>query len=234
MAVRVTPTLERMATVYRLSKDGGNRSPRFVGYVDAAKHGAPISGYNPMTSKPVLATIDALIVMRAEARVEAIANETATQLAFLDDVSMHITIAAPGMWTDRLATDVHHRLAANDPRALLWWYDDALSVERLEAEAIAHTVRMVTTLRDGAPASLRAAVAQEGAAGAMSGAAGCFDRGAAEALTVLGGDSSLAAMVAFLYGDAAAVAMGFLPLGLGDRVGYAHAVALAQEHALHA
>jgi hypothetical protein len=70
---------------------------------------APVHGYNPMTSKPVIDTIEALIDMRAEDRLETVANQTA-----------HITVATPGMWTDRLATEVEHRLLAKDPGGLLW------------------------------------------------------------------------------------------------------------------
>ena len=62
----------------------------------------------------------------------------------------------------------------------------------------------------------------------MSGAVGALDESAADALAILEGDTSLATMVGFLYGDEAATALGFTPLGLGDRVGYAHAVALAR------
>ena len=228
MTIRVAPTLELMATVYALSKDGGNRSARFLGYVDAAKHGAPISGYNPMTSKPVLATIDALLAMRAEERAERIANDVARELAFSDDMQMHITVCTPGFWTDRIGTEVHHRLAGNDPRAILWWCGEEPTPELFDAEVVAQTVRTIVTLRDGAPASLRAAVEQEGAACAMSGAVGAFDEGAADALAILESDTSLATMVGFLYGDEAATALGFTPLGLGDRVGYAHAVALTR------
>ena len=228
MTIRVAPTLELMATVYALSKNGANRSARFLGYVDAAKHGAPISGYNPMTSKPVIATIEALLAMHAEERAERVANDVARELAFSDDTHMHLTVSTPGMWTDRLGTEVHHRLAGNDPNAILWWCGEEPTPELFDAEVIAQTVRTIGTLRDGAPASLRAAVAQEGAACAMSGAVGAFDESAADALAILGGDPSLATMVGFLYGDEAAAALGFTPLGLGDHVGYAHAVALAR------
>jgi len=91
---------------------------------------------------------------------------------------------------------------------------------------------MISTIRDRAPTSLRAAVTQEGAAGAMSDAVGLYDECAAQALAILESDTSLASMVGCLYGDVAATAMGFTPLGLGERVGFAHAVALARSGAL--
>jgi len=232
VTIRVVPTLELMATVYRLSKDGGTRSARFLGYVRAAKTGAPISGYNPMTSKPALAAVEALMAMRAEERVERIANQIANELGFLDDTDMNLSVSTPEMWTDRLGTEIHHRFAAKDPRGILWWCDDIPTLELLDAEIAAQTVRMISTIRDGAPTSLRAAVTQEGAARAVSDAVGLYDECAAQALAILESDTSLASKVGCLYGDVAATAMGFTPLGLGERVGFAHAVALARSGAL--
>ena len=234
MTIRVAPTLELMATVYALSKDGGNRSARFLGYVDAAKHGAPISGYNPMTSKPVLATIEALIALGAERRMHDIANDVARTLGFIRDIEMYLTVATPGMWTDRLGTEVHHRCVAEDARDVLWWCDDTPTSDGFDAEVVAQAVRVISAARFGTPITLAGAVEREGAAGAMSGARGRIDDRAAEALTILGDDTSLASMVGFLYGDASATAMGFTPLGLDEGVGRAHAIALARLRGLHA
>lgn len=232
MTVRVAPTLELMAGVYRASRDGGVKSPRFVAYTTAAARSAPISGYNPMTSKDVLGAIEALLAIDAEARLATVANATAARLGFADDESMHLIVAAPGMWTDRLGTEVHHRLVAADPRGVLLWYNEAMSASELDAACAAQTARLVSVARHGAPDSLRAAVRQEGQALAIAGVHGQFHSTAAEALDVLGDDASLATMVAFLYGDDDAHALGYAPLGLGSRVGFEHAAALALQQAV--
>lgn len=227
MPITVAPTLADMADVYRRSLVGGPRSDRFRAYVELGARGAPVHGYNPMTSKPVLATVEALLAVDAETRLERIADATLRSLGErLDDV-MFLTVATPGMWTDRLATEVEHRLLAKDPASVTWWFDDPVDVSVLDAEVVGQTVRLIRQRREGAPSTLASAVRQEGMAGALAGRPGRLDPVAAEALDVLGDDPSLGTMVAFLYGDRAARAMGFTPIGLDDAVGAHHAVALA-------
>lgn len=233
MTVHVAPTLALMADIYRLSPEGGPKSPRFVAYTEAAARLVPISGYNPMTSKNVASAINALQAIDAEARLAAVANATAARLQFTDDVSMHLIVAAPGLWTDRLVTEVHHHLVSTDQRGVLLWFDDVVSIEKLEAACAEQTTRMVAVARDGVPTSLWAAVHQEGRALAVAGVPGALSEAAAEVLDVLGDDSSLASMVAFLYGDETAAALGYAMLGIGAGVGAAHAVALVTSQALH-
>jgi hypothetical protein len=231
VAITVEPTLELMADVYRRSTSGGSRSGRFRGYVDAAAV-SPIHGYNPMTSQPVLVTIEALLDAQAEARLEKTANQTALRLDYARDDAMHINVATPGMWTDRLATEVEHRLLAMDPGGLLWWFDQTVHDAALDFEIVAQTVRLIFQRRAGAPATLAAAVRQEGSAGAFAGATGAFHPGAADVLEVLGEDTSLSTMVAFLYGDGAAAEMGFKAIGIDGDTGSDHAVAMAHQQPL--
>lgn len=228
MSVHVDPTLALMAGIYRLSRDGGAKSPRFTAYTAAAAQLAPIAGYNPMTSADVLGAIDALLAIDAEARLAAIATATAERLGFTEDVRMHLIVAAPGLWTDRLLTEVHHHLVAEDARGVLLWFNETVTTETLKAECVAQTARLIHSRRHGTPNSLRAAVQQEGLALAMAGVGGRWDASAADALEVLGDDPSLATMTAFLYGDDAATALGYAPLGIGTGVGSAHAVALVE------
>jgi hypothetical protein len=228
VTITVERTLELMANVYRSSMSGGPQSARFRAYVDAAAALAPVHGYNPMTSEPVINTIEALIDMRAEDRLEMVANQTARRLGYDRDDAMHVTVATPGMWTDRLATEVEHRLLAKDPGGMLWWCDQSVEAELLDFEIVTQTVRLLSQRQAGAPGNLTAAARQEGEACATAGQTGAFHSAAAEVLEVLGNDDSLATMVAFLYGDTAATDMGFTPLGIEGRVGYDHAVAIAR------
>ncbi len=233
MTIQVAPTLALMAEIYRLPRDGGAKSPRFVAYTSAAARLAPIAGYNPMTSKDVTSAIDALMAINAEERLAAVANATAARLQFADAVTMHLIVAAPGLWTDRLLTEVHHHLVSPDQRGVLLWFDDVVSAETLDAACAAQATRLVEVARHGVPATLRAAVRQEGRALAAAGVEGARDDAAAEVLEVLGDDHSLATMVAFLYGDETAVALGYAALGIGAGVGAAHAVARATSPASH-
>lgn len=216
-----------MAGVYRCSARGGPNSARFDAYVAAGRRREPIHWYNPMTSAPVLETVEALLALDAEDEVASVATSTAHRMEFFEDRVMHVTVAAPGMWTDRLATEIEHRLLAADVGGVLWWFEDPVEVEALRGVIAAETVRLVTADRQGPPSTLSGAVAQEGMARSVGGDVGRFDSDAAAALDVLGGDPSLSIMVAFLYGDEAALAMGFTPLGLAAGVGGVHAAALA-------
>jgi hypothetical protein len=103
------------------------------------------------------------------------------------------------MWSDRLATEVGHRLLAKDCSAVRWWFDQTIETETLDFEIAAQTVRLILQRRSGPPANLAAAARprQEGLAGATAGAKGPFHPGAADALEVLANDTSLATMVVF-------------------------------------
>jgi hypothetical protein len=226
-AVTVIPTLDLMAGVYRLSGEGGAESPRFRAYTEAAADRVPVHGYNPMTTKAVLPTVDALLALDAEARLTRLARRTLERIGAGGEHTMHIAVATPGMWTDRIGTEVEHRFGGRDPGAVLWWFDDLVTAEAFDAVVVAQAVRLAWTATVGPPVDLTGAVRQEGAALAVAGEVGALDDGAADVLGVLGADDSLSTMVGFLWGDNAARSAGHPPLGLGDRVGSRHAVALA-------
>ena len=228
MAIRVVPTLEAMVQVYRRSPVGGRDSPRFQTYLEYARMGLPIAGWNPMTSKDVLAGIERLLAIDAEALVAETAARVVERLGAEEDVPVAIVIAAPGMWTDRLATEVEHRIAGRGRNEILLWQGDDLGADAVRATATADVVRAVWASRYGIPATVKDAVAQEGLALGLAGMGGRFDAEAGAVLDVVGDDTTLSSMAAFLYGDEAATAMGFTPLGLGARVGERHAVALVE------
>jgi hypothetical protein len=213
--------------VYACSIDGGTDSRRFAAYVAAAGDGAPIAGYNPMTSQPVLPTVEALVALEAEARLADVANRVAADAGFAGDAAMHVTVATPGMWTDRLATVVEHRYLGHDPGAVLCWFDDPVETEALDAAFTAETIRFLALLEHGPPATLSSAAAREGRAHALAGRVGRRSDAAADALDVLGDDPGLSTMVSFLHGDDAARAMGFTPLGLAAEEGLDHVTAVA-------
>ena len=218
MAPRVVPTLAVMADVYRRSTEGGPESERFRAYVVAARERHPIAGYNPMTSKPVLETVEALLAVDAE----AVVRDAAASVAPDADLDLFVTVATPGMWTDRFATEVHHRLGPPTGQVLLWTGGDA-SDGAVRREAIAQVVRLVrppaTTVRDLAR--------REGEAYARGGLTGNPHPLVAEALDVVGDDEGIGTAAALLYGDDVAIALGWTPLGLPWLAGYEHAIAVA-------
>ena len=210
----VVPTLELMAGVYARSTAGGPESDRFKAYVAAARDRAPIAGYNPMTSKDVASTIAALLAIDAEAVVASATED--------DDLVLFVTVATPGMWTDRLSTEVHHRLGPPTGQVLLWTGEDT-SVETVRREATAQAVR----LRHGPVQTVREATAREGRAYAAAGMTGAHHALVAEAIDVVGDDQGIGTMAALLYGDDVATQLGWTPLGLPWLAGYDHAIATA-------
>ncbi|MCU1374771.1 MAG: hypothetical protein JWO68_2057, partial [Actinomycetia bacterium] len=190
----------------------------------------PVSGYNPMTSKDVLGTIERLLSIDAEAVVAETAAATVKRLGAAEDVALAVVVATPGMWTDRLWTEVEHRVAGRGRNVVVVWQGDDVGVDAVRAAAAADTVRAVWSARYGIPATVRDAVAQEGLALALAGMGGTYDDGAAAIYDVLADDTTLSSMVAFLLGDEAAEAMGFTAVGLGPRVGERHAVAVVEPY----
>ena len=206
-----------MADIYRQPATGGKDSPRFKAYVAAAES-SPISHFNPMTSKPVLETIEALLAIDAEGIAEELAG----------DHTMFITVAAPGMWTDRIATEVEHRLGEPTGQILLWTGEDT-TIEAVRRETIAQVVRIERHARTTFEVAMR-----EGYAYALAGDIGARDPAVDQALRIVGKDESLPTKAALLYGDDAAQAMGFVPLGLSDHAGYKHCIALARASGVRA
>lgn len=120
---------------------------------------------------------------------------------------------------------------------MLVWADETVSSDVIVAQAAAQLVRAAWTRLHGPPATLADAAGQEGLAAALGGSVedgsvedgsvGRGDSAVAEALDVLAEDPSLGTMVAVLYGDDAAQALGWMPLGLDDHAGLRHFAATA-------
>src|SRR5581483_555443 len=164
----------------RLPTNGGKDSPRFKAYVALADSRVPVANYNPMTSKPVLETIEALLAIDAESIAEGYAGSH----------DLFITVAAEGMWTDRIATEVEHRLGEPTGQILLWTGED-VSPEAVRRETIAQVVRVERRGRTTFDVAMR-----EGYAYALAGDTGERDRAVDDALKIVGKDETLATKAA--------------------------------------
>ena len=231
----LSPTLARMAGVYALSRAGGRNSPRFVSYRTQAEQHWGLAAFNPMAGDAAAAAVHALIALDAEDVAATAAKGALALCDWHEVVTLAVVVATPGMWTDRLATEVRHRTNAARRDAhgeILVWADDPPSVATIERESIAEVVRTMWTSLHGSTGSLHAVLAREGMAYALAGTAPPPrpDRArVSEAIEVLGDTPALGDIVAVLYGDAAAVTLGYTPLGLGDRAGYSFAIEEALE-----
>ncbi|MGH1489453.1 MAG: hypothetical protein ACRBK7_08700 [Acidimicrobiales bacterium] len=230
MAVVVVPTLEAMAEIYSLSSSGADQSPRFTTYIEACRSGQLLHGFNPMTTKPVAPVIESMLEFNAEQVVLEAGLETSELLSADEDIALFLSVAAPGMWTDRRANSIEHQLAPRHHGELLLWFDDDQSPASVRAAAIEQTVRAIWWARsEDSPPTLSAVVCREGLAGALAGRQGEHSGAAAEVEEILGEDRSHATAVAFLFGDNAAQQLGYPTLGLSHDEGLGHAIARTQQ-----
>jgi hypothetical protein len=234
MTVRIAPTLSAMADIYQLSIDGGPESPRFTRYMDLNRDGYPIAGFTPMTTnKETVKTVDALVELDAEELASEIANECARDLGLREDIGLSITVATPGMWTDRLATEIEHRVGGRRWSEIIVWSGEEVDADRLRRLTKAQMVRAGWATIHHPPRTVAQLAGQEGLSGAFAREDGdetpSPDAAVAEVLAVVGEDSHLATRAAFLYGDEVAEKLGWLPLGVGPSAGYQHSIALALE-----
>lgn len=166
MAVRIVPTLSAMAEVYRLSTEGGPESPRFQRFVELSKDGAPVAGYT-LQSTGALGTVEALLAIDAEDKAKDAANRCAEELGLDEDVDLAITVASPTRMTDRLATEIEHRLGGRRWKEIVIWTGEAADEEALRAATVAQCVRAGWALFHRPPRSVKNAGGQEGLAAAL-------------------------------------------------------------------
>ncbi len=239
--VRVHPTLAAMAAVYRLSRDGGPKSPRFALYTKAAAETWGLPAYNPMAGDHALVAVEALLAMDAERLTRECAERVVAVAGYAGTVDLAVIVASAGMWTDRVATEVQYRTVAERRPGygmVYQWTREELTPQGLEREACAETLRVLWTALHGPARSLHAVLHREGLAYAM--AARCMtdpvaverpspaESAAVEgAIAVLGDSADPGEIAAVLFGDPGAEAMGWATLGIGDRAGYRWAIARA-------
>jgi hypothetical protein len=211
-----------MAEIYRLDRTGGVRSPRFVAYLGRVENRRALAAYNPMAGPAALASVQRLIELDAE----AIAARHAA------DAELAVVVSSPGLWTDRVATEVELRTDPEPPALVRFWAGEPVQAADVERECVAAAERVRWRLRHGPARTVDAVLAREGAAYAVAGSPfGTLAAGEAElvsdAVELLGASEQPGDIAAVLFGDPAAVALGWTPLGIPWHAGYRWAIARA-------
>lgn len=228
--IAVAPTLATMRELYRLSRDGGPRSERFRAYTARVEHAFGLVAYNPMAGSAALEGVERLLALDAESVAGDAARAVAGRCAYDGPITLAVVLASPGLWTDRLATEVEYRTTQPrraDHGLVYCWAKEPTTSDDVHREATAEAGRVMWTALHGAAPSLHAVLAREGLAYALAGESGDDDPAVRDALDVLGDTATMGDIGAVLYGDPAAVALGWSPLGLAGRAGYRWAVARA-------
>jgi len=234
--IQLVPTLATMADIYRLPREGGAASFRFRRYVELVPHHYGLVAYNPMAGPHALETTEQLRDIDAEAVAIDAACEAADACDCARPITLAVVLCAPGGWTDRLATEIEHRVAhplAPGHGLVLHWSREVPTVEQIRREAIAETIRVIARGVHGTRESVHRVLHREGIAYAVGGnpygPSTTDDRRAVgEAVEVLGSSEALGDKASILYGDPAGAALGWTQAGVAEHGGYRWAIAEAE------
>jgi hypothetical protein len=234
--VTIVPTLARMAAIYRLPREGGPASPRFAAYRAIAPEWG-LSPWNPMAGAHALASVVALQAVDAEGVAREAARDAARELDHTAPVVLAVVVLSPGLWTDRLASDVERTLAparvAGHGLVVTWAGEpvDANDVVRL---ARAEVARIVWTAHHGVADTAWQVLEREGFARAHGDRRPSAQEpplGAVAAVMRTRGEArGLDGIAPIAFGDAVAEHLGWTPHCLPAEAGLHWATAHARAH----
>ena len=204
----------------------------------------PLVAMNPMGKDHVPALIDEYLALGAEeiaesATAQAIALQTSDRWYRL---ALVVSDDLKGGWTNRWASEYSHRIegAAITKRGWLvgiLWTSEPASAQNVRDAVLTSIHRAEYLQTHAAPATLGEMLDQEGYAMAR---AGCTtpqldDDDLAYTRSVITphlGATDRATVIACMFGDRAAAALGYPPQGLSDRAGLALALSNARTETL--
>lgn len=235
----VHPILRDLRALY----DVEDALPRFRAYVDLMTAGPeflPLGAFSPMGQRQP-AFLGALLSLDAEAVAARACAELEAELAHVRGVFRLLLVVVDeprNGWTQRWLTDAEWRLQGKydglpkDRPAVgfdRWvtvqlWTDVSASAETVRQEVRASVGRAAWQRRHGPPLTLRQMLAQEGHAARFAGEPPFLDPDdlayTRAVLTPLLDQKHWPTCFAALYGDDAARAAGFPPLGVSHRAGF--------------
>ena len=204
----------------------------------------PLVAMNPMGKEHVPALIDQYLALRAETLAQNAIEQWSAAASTAPGnrefkVSLVVSDDLKGGWTNRWASEYGHRIegAAITKRGFitaLLWTSDPPSADYVREAVLTAIYRVEYLQTHPAPTTLREMLAQEGYAMAL---AGCttpaLDPDDLEyTRTVIAPHLDAhdrATVIACLFGDPGATALGYPPQGLSDRAGFALALHQARE-----
>jgi hypothetical protein len=249
MRLRLHPILRELRALYRVE----GVMPRFRAYTELMTAGPqsgqkqflPLGAFSPMGQRQA-EVLDALLALDAEGEAAREGVRIEAELADMPHVFrvLLVVVDQPGNgWTQRWLTDAEWRfqgkydgLPQSAPAVgfdrwvtVQLWPDEAPGLDAVRREVRASVWRAAWQARHSLPLTLRQMLAQEGGAARFVGEAQPLDPDelayTGEILTPLRDSDHWPSCFAALYGDEAARAAGFPPLGLSHRAGFALALA---------
>lgn len=241
MELEYVPLLRTQRELYDLPR-GGERFREYLRRMIDARTGdlrLPLVALNPMGKPHVAECLDALLALDADGEGARTLAAVAPRLAAEPGTYRVCLVLADdrgGGWTDRAASEFTHRFEtrALDTRGWLTgqlWTSEAPSREDVRVEVAAVLWRAAWLGRHGAPRTLGEMLEQEGAVMKAAGRAQTLDIAALErtatVLTPLLEREDRPTVIAALFGDEAALRLGYPALGLVRDAGLAWALAKA-------
>jgi hypothetical protein len=198
----------------------------------------PLVAMNPMGKDHVPALIDEYLALDAEEIAEEAVKEAEAKAVADYRVALVVSDDLKGGWTNRWASEYSHRIegAAMTKRGWLvgiLWTSEPASAQNVRDAVLTSIHRAEYVQTHAAPATLGEMLDQEGYAMAR---AGCTtpqldDDDLAYTRSVIKphlGATDRATVIACMFGDRAAAALGYAPQGLSDRAGLALALSNAR------
>ena len=241
MALTYVPLLSLQRELYKLP-----RSPqRFQQYLQAlvdegsGDMALPLSAMNPMAQDHVPAYLDQLLAEDADAIAATATTDAAARLSETLEgdyrVALVVSDDLKGGWTNRYTSDFDYRFRQRAHYRRGWipvilWVSEPYDRDRLSGEVQLAIFRTAHVQRHGEAQTLRQLIAQEAQVMAQAGVAppSLTAEDLAYTQTVLAnyqGHTDMPTVMVALYGDRAAHALGYPPLGLSPDAGFALAAA---------
>jgi len=238
MKLELLPALQTQRELYTMPRG----FERFWKYIETIRGGTddmalPIVAMNPMGHDHNAAKLDELLAFDAETVATNALAECERRLAHLEGelkVCLCVCDDARSQWTNRYATEAAFRF---QPKAELrrgfatipCWTNETWTPDAVRREVLMTVYRHAYMLRRGLPKTLGQIMRQEGLAMYFGGATQTLSPDDVDYTRIVLAPYREAkdtpTLMAALFGDEAARALGYEPLGLSPRAGFMAALA---------
>jgi hypothetical protein len=239
MKLEFVPLLKTQRELYGMPRG----SERFRAYIAAMVDPEtrdlklPLTAMNPMGKDHIPALLDQYLALDADALAARAVAEAEPSLADVGGefkVALVLSDDAMGGWTNRYSSEFSRRFETKAYHKRGWlevglWTSETPSVRAIREQVLTTIYRAAHVERRGFARTLGEMLAQEGYATAM---AGCVEPSLGadeiaytrEVITPHLDTKNYPTIIACLFGDEAAHALGYAPMGLSERAGFALAL----------
>jgi hypothetical protein len=239
MKLEYVPLLQVQRDLYQMPR-GFDRFREYLSTMIEPETGdlkLPLVAMNPMGKDHLPVFLDRLLALDADgeaARAAAEAEENLSNRPGEFRVTTVVSDDLMGGWTNRYASEFGYRFGGKPYYkrgwiAALLWTSETYTLERVHEEVLSCIYRLAHIQQHGYAHTLGEMMAQEGYAMAMAGATTptLDDDDLAYTRTVLApylDQTGEPTLIAALFGDPGAHELGYTPLGLSPRAGFALAL----------